>query len=186
MEFFPIWEHLTVGQLKGRLNELPRMTLRMLRPGPGIRLFPSGDGGVCIAVDDGGRGRAGAGGGGGGGGLYMGKFSSLDSNGSTMQVYLWNWSTSAYDSTTTTVRKPEILIVSSGTTIEWADGTEGSATTTGVNARYQRNLTIDAYTETQNITPMYATNEVIYIERRPDGVYIDKNQAGRNWGALET
>jgi hypothetical protein len=116
----------------------------------------------------------------------MGKFSSLDSNGSTMQVYLWNWSTSAYDSTTTTVRKPEILIVYSGSTIQWADGTEGSATTTAVEARYQRVLTIDAYSETQNITPMYAISEIIYIERRPDGVYIDKNQAGRNWGALET
>lgn len=181
-DLFPPWEPIT----RAKLNSIPREVIRMIRPGPGIRLFPSGDGGVCISTESVGRGRGGGVGGGGGGGLYMGKFSSLDSNGSTMQVYLWNWSTGAYASTTITVRKPEILIVSSGVTITWADGTTGVATTTGVEARYQRVLTIDAYSETQNITPMYGINEIIYIERRPDGVYIDKNQAGRNWGALET
>ena len=49
------------------INDIPRYVLSMIRPGPGIRIFPSGDGGVCISADE--VRRSGGGGFGGGGGL---------------------------------------------------------------------------------------------------------------------
>jgi len=67
-----MFQILPTGQKLTReiINNIPRFVLSMIRPGPGIRCFPTGDGGICIATDmvTAGQGRQSMGGGGGGGG----------------------------------------------------------------------------------------------------------------------
>jgi hypothetical protein len=47
LEPFPVGEPVT----RRGLNNLPRLILDMIRPGPGIRFMPSGDGAISISAD---------------------------------------------------------------------------------------------------------------------------------------
>ena len=180
MELFPIWERLTVPEFKGRLNTLPREILRMVRPGPGIRVFPSGDGGICIAAD--GAGRVMRGGGGGGVVSTSGQFVSLNADGDTMEVYLWTGS--AWATSTTTIYKPYILRYSywNGATITYADGSSRSYNATSLSKAYQRQATwTGGNSEIQEITSPYGVGETLNIVGDIAGNLMDDNNAGRHW-----
>lgn len=163
------------------INDIPRYVLSMIRPGPGIRIFPSGDGGVCISADEV---RRSGGGVGGGGGARGAAFVSLNADGNTMEVYLWEGS--AWATSTTTVYKPYILRYSywNGATIVYADGTSRTYDATALDKAYQRRATwTGGNTEIQEITSPYGVGESLNIVTDMDGNMMDDNNAGRHWAA---
>lgn len=185
MDLFPAGTKVT----REGLNMIPRATLNMIRPGPGIRIFPTGDGGVCLSTySEFNRGQGGLMGGGGGGGNWeIGKVASLDAGGDLINVYLYNYGTGAWEGTLTQIYKPHILRYSywNGATITYTDGTSRTYNATGLNKRYQRRATWDggSKTEVQEITEPYAVNEWLFIAQTQDGDRFDTNQAGRAWAA---
>ncbi len=187
-----MFQILPTGQRLTReiINNIPRFVLSMIRPGPGIRIFPSGDGGLCISTDmvTAGQGRQSMGGGGGGGGsvLYLGKFASLNSDGNTLAVYLYNYDTEAWATSTTNIYKPVNLRYDTwnGKTLTYADTTQRTYDASGLFKQYQRRASwVGGNTEIQYITEMYYVDEILHIEKTQDGIYVDKNNAGRGWAA---
>lgn len=196
MDLFPAGTKVT----REGLNMIPRATLSMIRPGPGIRMFPTGDGGVCLSTyPEFNRGQGGIMGGGGAAfnpadvtALYLGKVHSLDAGGDLINVYLYDYEADTWEVATTAIYKPHILRYSywNGATITYTDGTSRTYNATGLNIRYQRRATwtedTTEYTEVQEITEPYAVDEWIFIAKTQDGDRFDTNQAGRAWArALE-
>jgi hypothetical protein len=189
-DLFPAFTKIT----REGLNSIPRAVLSMIRPGPGISIFPTGDGGICISTQQGqGMQQGGmAGGGGSGTGCYLGLFSVLNADGNTMEVYLWDSATEAWALTTTTVYKPIEFQAQfwEGETVIGSDGSSITYTTTGLDKKYQRRATwiVDEvnYTEVQEITGPYGVQvSRLYIKVDPLGNLVDENNAGRHWGVNE-
>ena len=185
-DLFPAFTKIT----REGLNSIPRAVLSMIRPGPGISIFPTGDGGICISTQQQqGLQQGGLAGGGGGGNDRLAKFASLNIDGDTMEVYLWNGTD--WDVATTAVYKPIIFRVSgwNGATITDAAGMARTYSVTSLNIRYQRRATwtVDAvnYTEVQEITSLYEVGQKLYLKIDPTGYLFDDNNAGRHWGVNE-
>ena len=185
-----MFQILPTGQKLTReiINNIPRHVLSMIRPGPGIRAFPTGDGGICIATDmvTAGQGRQSRGGGGGGAALYLGKVHSLDAGGDLINVYLYDYEADTWEVATTAIYKPHVLRYSvwNGASITYLDGTTRTYNATNLDKRYQRRATwVDGGTEVQEITEPYFLNEWIWIMKTADNNLIDVNQAGRGWAA---
>lgn len=191
MDLFPAGTKVT----REGLNMIPRATLNMIRPGPGIRMFPTGDGGVCIGTYSE-RNNQGQGGLMGGGAadkpadvtaLYLGKVHSLDADGDLINAYLYDYEADTWEVATTAIYKPHVLRYSvwNGATITYLDGTTRTYNATGLNKRYQRRATwtegSTQFTEVQEITEPYSYGEWLWILTTPAGDMIDINQAGRAW-----
>jgi hypothetical protein len=189
MELFPTGTKVT----REGLNMIPRHTLNMIRPGPGIRMFPTGDGGVCIGayIDSARQNQGGLMGGGAAfnpedaAKIYCGKVQSLDAGGNLINVYLYDYDTDAWEVSITQIYKPFVLMYSTwnGVTITYTDGTSRTYNATSLNKRYQRRATWGIYTEIQYITEPYYAGEYLWLVKTQDGNYIDINQAGRSWAA---
>jgi len=192
MDLFPAGTKVT----RERLNMIPRATLNMIRPGPGIRMFPTGDGGVCLSTySEFNRGQGGLMGSGAAfnpadvTALYLGKVHSLDADGDLINVYLYDYEADTWEVATTPIYKPHILRYSvwNGASITYLDGTTRTYNATNLNKRYQRRATwVDGGTKTevQEITEPYFLNEWIWIMKTTDNNLIDVNQAGRGWAAI--
>jgi len=185
-DLFPAFTKIT----RAGLNNIPHAVLSMIRPGPGISIFPTGDGGICIGtLERQGMQQGGLAGGGGGGSVILAAFVSLNAGGDTMEVYLW--AGSGWSETTTTVYKPIIFRVSewNGATITDAAGVARTYSVTDLDAKYQRRATwtVDEveYTEVQEITSLYEVGQKLYMKVGAEGYYVDDNNAGRHWGVNE-
>lgn len=179
MELFPTGTKVT----REGLNNIPRATLNMIRPGPGIRMFPTGDGGVCISANEIKERNGGVGG--GGAKTRTGKFASLNADGDTMEVYLW--AGTDWEATTTTVYKPykfRKTLFADGATHTFADGTSCTFNVTSLDAKYQRRRLWSTYSEVQEITEAYEIGEKLALEIDNEGNYMDSNNAGRHWAAI--
>jgi len=181
---------LPIGQPLTRrlINDIPRYVLGMIRPGPGIRIFPSGDGGVCIAADEARRSGGGIGGGGSSGNIRLAKFVSLNADGNTMQVLMQ----AGLEESEATIYKPmkfQKQFYDDGETHWFSDGTEATFDTVDLNAAYQRRKNWseggDDYSEVQEITEAYDVGEWLHVVTDPFGDLVDNNNAGRHWGAIE-
>lgn len=138
------------------------------RMGGSVLIQGGGDGGV-----------------GGGRDFRLGKFVELNTDGNTMEVYLWNGTDWAEE--TTTIYKPMIFQEQmwNGQTIPDAIGVERSYDVTDLDIRYQRRATWEEdeveYTEVQKITSLYEVGEWLYIIYDQYGNNVDDNNAGRHW-----
>lgn len=186
-DLFPAFTKIT----REGLNNIPRAVLSMIRPGPGISIFPTGDGGICISTQQQqGMQQGGLAGGGGGGNTLLAAFLSLDVGGDTMQVYLWDGT--GWEVNPTTVYKPIIFRVSewNGATVTDAAGSARTYSVTGLDVRYQRRATwtIGAviYSEVQEITSLYEVGQKLHLKIDPTGCLFDDNNAGRHWGVNES
>lgn len=181
-DLFPAFTKIT----REGLNNIPRAVLSMIRPGPGISIFPTGDGGICISTQQRqGMQQGGLTGGGGGGNDRLAKFVSLNEDGDTMEVYLW--SGTDWDVATTTVYKPykfQKSLFADGLTHTFADGESCTFNVTSLNARYQRRRLWETFSEVQEITEAYEIDEKLQIIINGEGNYMDSNNAGRHWAAI--
>jgi hypothetical protein len=182
-DLFPAFTKIT----REGLNSIPRAVLSMIRPGPGISIFPTGDGGVCISADEVRRSGGGVGGGGGGGGIRLAKFVSLNTDGNTMQVLMQ--AGEGWAETQTTIYKPmkfQKQFYDDGETHYFSDGTEATFDTVDLNAAYQRRKNWseggDDYSEVQEITEAYEVGEWLHVVTDPFGDLVDNNNAGRHFG----
>jgi len=152
-------------------------------------MFPTGDGGVCLSTySEFNRGQGGLMGGGGAASL-AGIFSSLNADGNTMEVNLWDGN--GWSANTTTIFKPPIFQAQAwnGETIVRSDGTSVTYDVIGLNMAYQRRATwtVDAvdYSEVQEITGPYEVGKILYIKIDCFGNMVDDNNGGRHWGVNE-
>ena len=185
-ELFPSFSPVT----REGLNNIPRAVLSMIRPGPGISIFPTGDGGISITTNLALQIKSILGGSGGGGGINkMARVVSLDSGGDLINVNLWDESTDNWSVDITQVYKPFELQYSywNLATIVCTDGRTFIYNALTLDKTFQRraNWFVGAtpYNEIQEITPAYPVGAKIYLFTTPDGDLCDMNQIGRNWGA---
>lgn len=118
--------------------------------------------------------------------LYLAKFASLNSDGNTMEVYLYT--PSGFQITTTTILKPLELqaIFWNGKTLVNAEGKSFEYDAPSLDIKYQRRASwyegIYLYHAVEEITPQYVVDGLLYVLRDPFGNMIDDNNLGRNWG----
>ncbi len=172
---------------KDGLNRIPAETLRQIRPGPGIRIMPIGDGGIAIAAQQP-RGR----------GtnapletsVYAARYVQSESNGDHILVKPWNYAEDDWSEEAFPCLKPVILQRSTfhGKTLQYADGRNIEYTTAGVDARQERIALWDDEEELQAITSPYYAGEILIVAPLSfGGIYdedaevIDTNNAGRHW-----
>jgi hypothetical protein len=188
-DLFPAFTKIT----REGLNSIPRAVLSMIRPGPGISIFPTGDGGICISTQQQqGMQQGGLVGGGSGAGAIeaMGRVVSLDSGGNLINVNLWDKATSSWEVAVTQVYKPYEMLYSywNGATVVCTDGRTYIYNAVALDKTYQRRANwfvgMTPRNEIQEITPAYAVGAIIYLFTTPDGYLADMNQLGRNWGGV--
>ena len=163
------------------LNNLPRHILGMIRPGPGIRMMPSGDGGFSLSTElprtRGGAASPAA-------GLQRARVIELHEDGDAIACYLWqgdDWSQE-----TTLVLKPDEMQVSvfDDQTLTYTDDTPAQyATVVDFDKRFERRVIWEggARSEVQAITAPYRVGETLWVFQDSDLVWHDYNQAGRHW-----
>lgn len=100
---------------------------------------------------------------------------------------LYNWATSAWETSITNVYKPYVLTASSWNdeTITYTDGFEADYDDESLEIKYQRRATFiegaEYIAEVQEITEAYYAGEVLWVMKAPDGYWYDMNVAGRHW-----
>lgn len=156
-------------------------TMQRTVHGPGVKRM----GGHMFVSGNTGGGGAGS----GGKESKLAKFASLNADGNTMEVYLWDTTTDTWATSTTTVYKPFELQAQyyDGLTHTYADGSTRTYSTSGLNKRYQRlaSWNSGASTELQQITPPYRTSpeERLYIKRDAYGNLIEESSS-KAWAAV--
>lgn len=117
----------------------------------------------------------------------LAKVSSMDAGGNTIQCNLYNWATSAWETSAVTVYKPYVLRPSvwDGNTITYTDSTSVTYDDTSLDITYQRNADYGDDEEVQEITSPYFVGENLWVMKTPGDVWHDMNAAGRHWGATE-
>jgi len=185
-DLFPAFTKIT----REGLNNIPRAVLSMIRPGPGISIFPTGDGGICISTQQQqGMQQGGLMGGGTPNSATPMMLGRLDSiyDGNILLVYLYDYDAGDWDAFMTAIYKPHLLRYDTWSTgsITYMDGTTRSYDVSDLDARYQRRATWeidgDEYTEVQEITEPYFAGEWIWIFQTVDGALVDSNQGAHAW-----
>jgi hypothetical protein len=117
----------------------------------------------------------------------LAKVSSMDAGGNTIQCNLYNWATSAWETSAVTVYKPYVLRPSTwdGNTFSYVDSTSVSYDDTDLDITYQRNADYGDDEEVQEITSPYFVGEYLWLMKTPGDVWHDMNAAGRHWGATK-
>ena len=122
--------------------------------------------------------------------LYKAKVASLDSGGDLINVYPWNYATSAWAGSTVAIAKPAKLRYSKWSGGETnTDSTAYTYNTTSLNRAYQRRALWTSggtnYSEVQAITPAYSVGEELRCMQDRYGDLFDMNEAGRCWAKVE-
>jgi hypothetical protein len=160
---------------------LQEETMRRIVPGAGVTKSQFGENLMINSTA--------TGGGRGGAIIKIGAFASLNADGNTMEVNMWNGTD--WDATTSTIYKPMKFQEQmwNGLTLPDAIGVERTYDVTDLDIRYQRRATwtVDEveYTEVQEITSLYEVGEWLYIIYDVCGNIVDCNNAGRHWAANE-
>ena len=119
--------------------------------------------------------------------MKIGKFASLNADGNTMEVYLYDKATDGWEAATTTVYKPFELQAQfyNGETLTYADGTTRDYDVTDLEIKYQRRASWtesgDDYSVVEEITPLYRVGEWLYIVYDQYGNKIDDNNNSKGW-----
>lgn len=162
---------------------LQEETMRRIVPGAGVTKSQFGENVMINST---------ATGGGRGNGNRLAKFASLNTDGNTMEVYLWNGAD--WELVTTTVYKPYILQYRywNDLSLTYADGRVVTYDDTALNIRYQRRANWSEggydYEMVEEITPSYISTpgEELEISYNQIGELLDNNNAGRCWAVNGT
>jgi hypothetical protein len=186
-ELFRAGEQISREDFRRRLNAIPEVTLGSIQAGPGIRILPTGTGGMSISATATGSNQRGMGSGDGAFLVYY--VSALNVDGDTIDCVTYDPVAEEYSETITSVKKPPMLQKSTynGLSITYTDGREIAYDVTDLDAAYQRRATWtedeEEITEVQAITPAYGIYEKLMVVPY-DGALYDATP-GRSW-ALAT